>query len=554
MLLRPRQGSFVERCVRALREHHNTLGIAPTGAGKTIMLSHIIKEMKTSIGGRRTLVLAHRAEILEQNVLKFARVAPQLKTSIYNASSKSWGGDVVFAMEPTLRRRENLLTMPDVGLLVIDEAHHIVAPGYRRIIDHAESLNPDIMILGVTATPSRSDQKNLGRVFTNAADQITLAELIASGHLVPPRTFVIDEFGISEQLDQVRQIGGEFDMNAVAEIMDRRPVTEAVIDHWQAKAGDRQTVVFCSTIVHATHVQQAFETRGVEAVLVHGKLAAADRRARLGRFQKGYARVAVNVGVLIEGWDHPPTSCIVLLRPFSCKSATVQMIGRGLRIVAPAEFPGIVKTDCIVLDFGNSVRTHGCIEQQVDLTERQPRRGTAPMKPCPECGAMVHIAIMECPSCPYCWPEKPTEPIANFEMSEIDIVGGSRFHWTELCDGTASIALAGNAWIAMVLWQAEWSIVAGAEGQRPLLLGRGERSKALQAAEAWLADRGEENTARRLRAFRGEPPTPRQLERLGNAAAVNPPGNRYDAAARLAFQLHREDIKRLVGLMPGRAA
>jgi hypothetical protein len=169
---------------------------------------------------------------------------------------------------------------------------------------------------------------------------------------------------------------------------------------------------------------------------------------------------------------------------------------------------------------------------------------------------MVHIAIMECPFCPYCWPQTPIEQISRFEMSEIDIVGGSsRFHWTELCDGTASIALAGNAWIAMVLWQAEWSVIAGTEGQRPLLVGRGERTQALESAEAWLANRTEEDITRRLLTLKGEPPTPRQLERLGNAATANPPSNRYDAAARLAFQLHREDIKRLVlGLVPERAA
>ncbi len=91
--------------------------------------------------------------------------------------------------------------------------------------------------------------------------------------------------------------------------------------------------------------------------------------------------------MLTEGWDHPPTSCVVLLRPSSCKSTMIQMVGRGLRTVDPAEHPGIVKTDCIVLDFGISSLTHGTLEQDVDLDGRDPTPGEAPTKTCPECEA-----------------------------------------------------------------------------------------------------------------------------------------------------------------------
>jgi DNA repair protein RadD len=92
--------------------------------------------------------------------------------------------------------------------------------------------------------------------------------------------------------------------------------------------------------------------RGVSAVLIHGELSRAERRARLSAYESGSARVVVNVAVLTEGYDYTPTSCIVLLRPSSYKSTFIQMVGRGVRTVDPQEFPSIVKTECIVLDFG----------------------------------------------------------------------------------------------------------------------------------------------------------------------------------------------------------
>ncbi|ABK45149.1 type III restriction enzyme, res subunit [Magnetococcus marinus MC-1] len=379
MILRPRQEIFVSRSVDALYEHGDTLAVGPTGMGKSICLSAVVGRVISKSGGK-ACVLAHRDELTQQNVMKFTKVNPGLSTSVVDARGKSWRGRATFAMVPTLARQKNLDAMPDLDLLVIDEAHHAVANSYTRIIDSARGINPNCMIYGLTATSGRGDKKALRPIFSNVADQVRLGELIQSGHLVKPRTFVVD-VGTQDALKSVRKTADDFDMAEVSQIMNKAPVTEAVIKHWKEKAGTRKTIVFCSTVDHAQNVTDAFNNADVEAVMVHGELSTAERKAALARFEKGSAMVVVNVAVLTEGYDHPPTSCVVLLRPSSYKSTMIQMVGRGLRTVDPALFPGLVKTDCIVLDFGTSSILHGSLEQDVNLDGKE-ILGAAPTKEC----------------------------------------------------------------------------------------------------------------------------------------------------------------------------
>ena len=551
MLLRPRQKTFVERSLRALEAHGNTLGVAPTGSGKTLMLSGVVGQMLAG-SDAKACVLAHRDELTAQNVLKFAKVNPALSTSIVDARTKSWRGRTTFAMVPTLARAANLEAMPALDLVVVDEAHHAAADSYRRIIDRARERNPDVHIYGVTATPNRGDKKGLRPVFSNVADQILLGELIGSGHLVRPRTFVID-VGTQAALRQVRKTVDDFDMKAVDEIMNQRPITEAVIGHWREKAGDRQTVVFCSTVDHARNVCDAFAGAGVAAGMVWHEMGAAERRTALVAYRRGETRVMVNVAVLTEGWDHPPTSCVVLLRPSSYKSTLIQMVGRGLRVVDPTEFPGVVKVDCIVLDFGTSSLIHGCLEQDVDLDGRR-AGGEAPTKTCPECDAPVPAAVRECPLCGYQWPWEgdgvgagETIPLGDFVMSEIDLLKRSSFRWCDLFgDDAALIANGFHAWSGIFFLNGRWHALGGAKQQPPRLLSIGERTVCLAAADDWLNENESDESAHKSRAWLNQPATEKQMQYLPPACRQDYGLSRYQASTLLTFTFNKAAIRRLV--------
>ena len=558
MLLRPRQKELVDRAVAALNQHGNTLAVAPTGSGKTIMLSAAIGALcKTSTA--KTCVIAHRHELILQNHDKFCLVNPHLSTSLFNAWEKSWQGDTTFAMIQTLSRYNNLITMPPLDLLVIDEAHHARADTYVRVVDYAKSLNPNVKLLGVTATPNRCDKRGLGTLFDNVCDQIFFTDLMDSGDLVRPRTFVMDQDALEKFQDVKKVEDGEFDMVAAAGLMDTRPQNRAVVAHWKEKAGDRQTVVFCATVDHALHIYHAFNRAHIKTVLIYGDMNKDDRAQALQAYTSGQAQVIVNVSVLTEGWDHPPTSCVVLLRPCAHHSTFIQMVGRGLRPINHKEYPGVQKTDCVVLDFGNATLLHGKLEQTVVLEDRQTDderegdyRKNLPQV-CPECKERVISLDPECPECGYKVPEpEPKEhkegSLAEdeFSMREVTLLEQSVFSWISLEDDQQTLMAGGlEAWSRVVFRGGQWHAIGGLDKEKTYLLTTGERDSCLAAANDWMNRQETDGRAHKTRSWLNLPPTPNQLRHLpdhGNDYDMT----RYEAALLITLKRKSHEIETLL--------
>ena len=549
MKLRPRQADFVHRLCYALADKGNTLGVAPTGAGKTVMLSAAIKFAKRDGTHMRSLVLQHRDELVAQNRATYKRFDPDAQSDIYAADRKKWSDGVTFAMVQTLCREDNLATMPAMDLVVIDECHHVAADSYMRILERAKELNPKVKVLGVTATPQRADKKALKQVFDNVADVISIKELIDAGNLVRPRVFVID-CGLRSELANVRKTVADFDMAQVEAIMDKDAVTSKVIAEWKDKAGTRKTVVFCSTVDHAEHVTQAFCDAGVKADIVHGGLSDNARKRALTDFEKDRTQVLVNVAVLTEGYDCQTVSCVLLLRPCSYKSTMIQMIGRGLRKVDPEKHPGVVKSDCIVLDFGYSILTHGCLDTEVVL---EPIKGAAKLKPCPSCGMQVPLGVAICPACDHIFDgvarrQKEAEErgaLENFQLTEVEILDMSPFKWENFWDGAITIASAMTAWACVVQHNGKQYAVGGDERytSATLLAVTDDRLQAIATADDYLREHGDKDASRKSKRWLTEPPSDMQLVRLGLDPTSAMGMTKYRATCALTWKWHEKHVK-----------
>ena len=549
MLLRTRQQEFVRRTISALSQNDDTLCIAPTGAGKTIMFSHLLGKLIGGDNAKKALVVAHRDELTAQNTEKFELINPEISTSIVNATIKDWTGQVVFTMVQTLSREQNLEQIPHIDLLVIDEAHHTPADTYQAIINKVRGISKNCKIIGLTATPNRSDGEGLRKNYSNVSDQIFISELISSGHLVPPRTFVIDV--AQEKLNAVRQLAGDFDMSQVEKILNKRPINETVVEKWKQKCADRKTVVFCSTIEHAEDVQTAFLDADVKAEIVTGDLSKGERSGALERYYSGESKVIVNVAVLTEGWDHPPTSCIVLLRPSSAKGTMIQMVGRGLRTGDTRNFPGDAKRDCVVLDFGISSLLHGTLEQDVDLDGKAGQYADLTME-CPSCGADIPISSRECPLCgtelgtKSSDGEANTQPVSYVEMVEINLLERSHFQWVDLFVDDLSFYSGGfNAWGGVFCIGEDWIAIGGTENFDAQLLRRGDRVQCFAAADDWLNEHETNDTAHKTEAWLNEEPTQRQLAALPKKFRLDFNLTRYRASALIGFNKNKGAIRDL---------
>ena len=565
MLLRSRQQEFVDKCVVALADNDNTLGVAPTGAGKTIMLSAVISEMHKQNPNLKACVLAHRDELTTQNEEKFKWVNPAISTSIVDSYGKSWEGQVIFAMVQTLSRQNNLKQMPPVDLLVIDEAHHATAPSYKNVLDYAYQTNPNLKLLGVTATPERGDKSSLGELFNNCCDQIKIGDLILRGNLVRPVTFAIDMGNATEKLKALKtRSKGDYSDEEVASILDSEPLNSEVVRHWREKAGDRKTVIFCSSIAHARNVTNSFNSFSIPAALITGEMNKEQRAIVFENMTRGAIQVIVNVAVLTEGWDYPPISCVVLLRQSSFKSTMIQMIGRGLRTIDPVIYPDIIKKDCVVLDFGISTMLHGSLDQMINLSSKN--KG---FRVCPSCKKKIPKEAEECPLCNADLVEqeqvedkkkKAKTILSSFEMAEIDLLEAVNFDFTEFKDDTllaagfnswAYVQKKGDIWVAVGGRQERTYTASTWTDSEPLpdiptrVIYQGGKLEAIAAANDFLSLYEKQETAMKSASWRNHRPTEKQLNLIPSCYKKDGSLTRGDAAAIITYKKVEPKLREL---------
>jgi superfamily II DNA or RNA helicase len=336
----------------------------PTGAGKTIVAAFDIKEiLETELGG--ALFMAHRDELISQAADKIGRVWPEATIGRVKASDNELGQEITVASVQTIHRDHRLedVVRHPYAVLYIDEAHHAAAPTYRKVIDAVTAANPDIIVVGLTATPVRSDATKLGDVFDTVTFHKSMIDLIEGGYL---SDIAMKRVELEINLDKVRRSHGELKASDLRKVLIQDNVMDVMVGAWKDYAHPRRTLVFCVDVEHARQMRDTFRRSGVSAEYVHAKTPQNERRELLERFKRGQFRVMLNVGVLTEGFDDEavkvfedqwadPLECIMLARPTLSQSLFIQMVGRGVR-------PGPGKQNCLVLDFGYNTKRHHLVQ------------------------------------------------------------------------------------------------------------------------------------------------------------------------------------------------
>ena len=317
------------------------LGVAATGAGKTIMAAALVwwitrRPRRTG----RVLMLADTDELVQQaadKILASTGLIPDIEKA---ASMADLASAVVVGSIQTLSRRLERWPADQFDLVIADEAHLSMARNWQKVLKHFG--DGGAWVLGITATTERGDGQNLMRYYEHIAAEIGLFDLINRGHLAPITVQVcplqIDCTKLASKTSGLNK--GDFDDGELEEAIE--PYLEAIIDEWHTHAADRKTLIFHPSIRASQKFTEMLQARGVAAAHVSGQ--SKDRKAVLKAYEEGRFQVLNNAQLLTKGYDCPDIACVINLRPTKSRTQYLQMVGRGTRTA-----PG--KTDCLLLDF-----------------------------------------------------------------------------------------------------------------------------------------------------------------------------------------------------------
>jgi superfamily II DNA or RNA helicase len=329
MILRDYQLKAVDRSFEEWETNSSTLIVVPTGGGKTQIFSEIVRRMLP----KRSLVLVHREELAFQARTRIEKIA-DIKCEIEMAEMRSETNlfdrtPCVIASVQTLYRRLDKFDPSDFGLLICDEAHHSTSATWRMIIDHFRQ-NDELKVLGVTATPDRSDEEALGQIFETVAFDYEILDAINDGWLVPVDQQMVSIGGLD--FSAVRTTAGDLNGADLASVMESEKNVQGMVGSSIEIIGDRSSILFASSIVHAQMACSIFNRhKEGMAAFVCGTTERDDRRRILANFQDGTTQVLCNVGIATEGFDAPRATVVLNGRPTESRALYSQMAGRVLR-------------------------------------------------------------------------------------------------------------------------------------------------------------------------------------------------------------------------------
>jgi DNA repair protein RadD len=377
---------------------------------------------KDAVGqwGGRVLILAHVKELLEQTADKLNVVCPEVNFGIYSASLKRRDTQhpvIVAGIQSVYKRACELDAF---NLIIVDEAHLIPLEGdgmYRQFLADARVINPELRIIGLTATPYRLKTGSIctpDGFLNHICYEVGVRELIRDGYLCP----LVSKAGRAKaDTSSLHVRGGEFLTDEVESLMDQdslvRSACAEIVDYTATR---NACLIFASGVQHGRHIVDVLrQEHGSECGFVEGETPLAERDSTLARFKAGELKYLCNVNVLTTGFDAPHIDCVAVMRPTMSPGLFYQTCGRGFRL-----HPS--KQDCLILDFGGNVLRHGPVDN-IKVTTKERGDGKPPAKECPHCQAVIAAGFATCPQCGYVFPP-PERQQHDAKASEAGILSG----------------------------------------------------------------------------------------------------------------------------------
>lgn len=392
MKLRPYQQEAVDKIREEYRAHRSVLFVLPTGGGKTATGSYMVGAAAAK--GRRVLWLAHREQLVEQASDAFRSYG--VEHGLILSGRDTNGLPVQVGMIGTVARRLDRIARPD--FIIVDEAHHATSATYRKIID----AYPAAKILGLTATPQRTDGTGLGDVFGALVEGPSMMDLVKIGALSKYRAFIPPG-----QIDttEIKTTAGDFNAKQLAAASDQSVITGDAVEHYMRLCAGKLAVAFCTSRLHAEHVAEHFCAANIPAERIDGTMDRRERQQVLARYSSGETKVLTSCDLISEGFDLPAIEAAILLRPTKSLIVYLQQVGRALR-------PAPDKDAAIILDHAGNIARHGFPDdlRQWSLKGREKGQKRAlnsvPVTTCGSCFLAYQPAL---PKCPYCGAEKGTK-------------------------------------------------------------------------------------------------------------------------------------------------
>lgn len=323
--------------------------VLPTGAGKTTIAAEIIRSAQAR--GSKIAFLAHRKELIDQASKRLDDMGVDhgvCKAQHHRTDPRK---SVQVASVQSLVNRTAIYSF---DIIFIDECHRANAGTYKKILESY----PSSCVIGLTATPYRSDGQGLGDIFEEMVVVRSMRQLISDGHLIAPRY-------LSKSIDisSIKTSGNDFDAEDMGTRLSSPSLVGDIVAEWKKHATGRTTVGFASNVDHSIKCVEAFNAAGISAEHLDATIDDREREAILRRLADGTTMVVFNVGILSEGWDLPKTSCCIVATLTLSRMKWMQMAGRVLR---PDRVSG--KIDAKIIDHYGNCFIHGPVESEYELS------------------------------------------------------------------------------------------------------------------------------------------------------------------------------------------